>query len=313
MDALGWDRRCLLLTNHALVLSVIAEEPTVRIREIAERVEITERAVESLLADLISVGFLSRKRVGRRNAYQVHGESRLRHPLVSEGTVSGLLGAIAPGHWPATPEPAFAHPDTGTDSPEETLSCGDRREQSMLRAATSSTKEGVTMKRVLVYMVVASLLAFATAALAATTGGHHKLQGQLRHPGGAIQGLADSQGTDAAGVASASAGVTGHTARKVGPAKVSTTATAHGSARQDVSKGSAGSAVNDPPASAGGSSSTTVGVGKTGVSVSAGKGGVGVGVSPAGGKPISVGVSPPGSGQPPITIGGKDPLSGLGL
>jgi len=170
MDALGWDRRCLLLTNHALVLSVIAEEPTVRIREIAERVEITERAVESLLADLISVGFLSRKRVGRRNAYQVHGESRLRHPLVSERTVSGLLGAIAPGHWPATPEPAFADPDTGTDSPEETLSCGDHREQSMLRAATSSTKEGVTMKRVLVYMVVASLLAFATAALAATTG-----------------------------------------------------------------------------------------------------------------------------------------------
>jgi hypothetical protein len=311
MEALGWDRRCLLLTNHALVLAVIADEPTVRIREIAERVEITERAVESLLADLISVGFLSRKRVGRRNAYEIHGASRLRHPLVGERTVSGLLRAIAPGRGAAKPETAFVDPEPGSASPEETLSCGNGRSATMLRAATSSTKEGVTMKRVLVYMVVASLLAFATAALAATTGGHHK----LRHPAAGIQGSADSNATNAAGVASGSAGVTGRTAKKVGPAEVSTTAKSKASARQNESKGSAGGAVSNPPASAGGSAGTTVGVGShgTSVSVGAGNGGVNVGVSPPGGNPISVGVSPPGSGQPPITVGGDDPLSGLGL
>ena len=66
------DRRCLLLTNHALVMAVIAEDPNLRVKEIAERVEVTERAVESLLHDLIDVGFLSRRRVGRRNVYEVH-------------------------------------------------------------------------------------------------------------------------------------------------------------------------------------------------------------------------------------------------
>ena len=64
MEGLSWDRRCILLTNHALIPGVIVAEPGVRIREIAERVEITERAVESLLADLIQVGFLPRAELG---------------------------------------------------------------------------------------------------------------------------------------------------------------------------------------------------------------------------------------------------------
>ena len=72
MTTFSWDRKCLLFTNHALVLGVIAADPAVRIRDIAERVEITERAVEILLRDLIQVGFLTRKRVGRRNVYEVH-------------------------------------------------------------------------------------------------------------------------------------------------------------------------------------------------------------------------------------------------
>ncbi len=312
MEALGWDRRCLLLTNHALVLAVIAEEPGVRIREIAERVEITERAVESLLTDLISVGFLSRKRVGRRNAYQVHGENRLRHPLVGERTVSNLLSAIRPARAAAIPEADFADTETGSPTPEQTLSCANRREGTMVRAATSSTKEGVTMKRVLVYMVVASLLAFATAALAATTGGHHKLRQQLKRPA-AIQGIANPQ-NNAAGATSASAGVAGRTGT-TGPAKASTKANGSAKSHQSSSRGSGGGAVTDPPVSTGGSVNTTVGAGpiKTTVSVGVGKGGVNVGVSPPGGNPISIGVSPPGSGEPPITVGGQDPLSGLGL
>ena len=313
MEALGWDRRCLLLTNHALVLAVIAEEPGVRIREIAERVEITERAVESLLTDLISVGFLSRKRVGRRNAYQVHGENRLRHPLVGERTVSNLLSAIRPARAAATPEADFTDAETGSPTPEQTLSCANRREGSMVRAATSSTKEGVTMKRVLVYMVVASLLAFATAALAATTGRQHKLRQQLKRPAAAIQGIANHQ-TNAAAATSASAGVTGRTGT-TGHAKVSTKANGSAKSQHPSSRGSGGGAVTDPPVSSGGSVNTTVGAGPVGTtaSVGVGNGGVSVGVSPPGGNPISIGVSPPGSGKPPITVGGQDPLSGLGL
>src|SRR5436853_164470 len=96
MTTFSWDRKCLLFTNHALVLGVIAADPAVRIRDIAERVEITERAVEILLRDLIQVGFLTRKRVGRRNVYEVHRHEKLRHPLIDERDVGGVVRAMLP-------------------------------------------------------------------------------------------------------------------------------------------------------------------------------------------------------------------------
>ena len=61
-------------------------------KEIAERVEVSERAVESLLNDLTDVGFISRRRVGRRNVYEVHEQMQLRHPLVEHARVGRPAG-----------------------------------------------------------------------------------------------------------------------------------------------------------------------------------------------------------------------------
>ena len=59
------------LTNHALALLCIAEDPRVRMRDIAATLDITERAAQRIVADLIAAGYIDRFREGRRNVYTI--------------------------------------------------------------------------------------------------------------------------------------------------------------------------------------------------------------------------------------------------
>jgi len=79
------------LTNHAHVLERIAGDSTVRLRDIAASVGITERAAASIVNDLAEAGYLTRTRIGRRNTYVVHDELPLRHPLHRHHTVRELI------------------------------------------------------------------------------------------------------------------------------------------------------------------------------------------------------------------------------
>jgi DNA-binding MarR family transcriptional regulator len=88
------------LTNHAHVLVTVASDPDARLREIASRVGITERAAQLIVGDLEAAGYLSKERVGRRNRYQLHPGGRFRHPAESEQSVDRLL-AIFLGGGPA--------------------------------------------------------------------------------------------------------------------------------------------------------------------------------------------------------------------
>lgn len=82
------------LTNHAQVLVCIADEPDVRGRDIAERVGITERAAQSIIADLVECGYVTRTREGRRNRYAINRKGRLRHPMQTDHTIGELLVAL---------------------------------------------------------------------------------------------------------------------------------------------------------------------------------------------------------------------------
>lgn len=86
----GWT----FLTNHAHVLLCLAAEGPRTARELSSRVGITERAVQSILADLIADGYLKKSKVGRRNDYTVNPRGRLRHPLESAHTVGELIDAL---------------------------------------------------------------------------------------------------------------------------------------------------------------------------------------------------------------------------
>ncbi len=82
------------LTNHAHVLICIAQDPESRLRDIAERVGITERSTQSIVADLVDGGYLVRSRVGRRNHYEVHTDLPFRHPVEQDHQVSSLIDLL---------------------------------------------------------------------------------------------------------------------------------------------------------------------------------------------------------------------------
>jgi DNA-binding Lrp family transcriptional regulator len=82
------------LTNHARVLLCIAQDPGVRLREIGDRVGITERAAHRIVDELADAGYISRTRTGRRNRYAVHRALPLPDTLVHEQSVGDLLAIL---------------------------------------------------------------------------------------------------------------------------------------------------------------------------------------------------------------------------
>src|SRR5436853_5701158 len=86
----------LLVSNHGQALIAIAENPDVRLREIAERLGITERATQSIVNDLVDAGYVRRTRVGRRNVYTVDSDQPFPHPALRQNTVRSLLDGLVP-------------------------------------------------------------------------------------------------------------------------------------------------------------------------------------------------------------------------
>ena len=89
-DGGGWT----FLSNHAHVLLLLAKEPEIRLRDVAERVGITERAVQRIVADLEHGRYIERVRTGRRNRYKVHPEMPLRHPIEAHRKIASLIHLV---------------------------------------------------------------------------------------------------------------------------------------------------------------------------------------------------------------------------
>ena len=90
----GWT----YLTNHALVLLCLAEDPYIRLLDIAKKVGITDRAVQKILSDLEADGAIERTKEGRCNRYSVNEGHEMRHPLESTRTVGQLMRDVSTGH-----------------------------------------------------------------------------------------------------------------------------------------------------------------------------------------------------------------------
>ena len=83
------------LSNHSHVLVCIAGNSELRIRDIAQLVGITERAVAEIIGDLEDGGYLKRVKQGRRNTYVLNKKGKLRHELenkISIGKILDLFG-----------------------------------------------------------------------------------------------------------------------------------------------------------------------------------------------------------------------------
>jgi DNA-binding MarR family transcriptional regulator len=84
------------VTSHALVLIEVYRDPNATVRVISERAALTERQAHRVLGDLVAEGYLTRSRVGRRNAYSINERQPMRHPAVAAHHIGELLSALAP-------------------------------------------------------------------------------------------------------------------------------------------------------------------------------------------------------------------------
>lgn len=80
-----------IFSNHGHVLLCLAREPELLLREVAEKVGITERAVQKIVAELEADGYLVKERIGRRNRYEIVPNMALRHELEKHKSIKDLI------------------------------------------------------------------------------------------------------------------------------------------------------------------------------------------------------------------------------
>ena len=83
------------VTNHTQVLLCIARDGDARLRDVAEKVGITERAAQRIVADLVEAGFVERKKIGRRNHYSIDRGAKMRHPAQMGQEIGDLLDLLS--------------------------------------------------------------------------------------------------------------------------------------------------------------------------------------------------------------------------
>lgn len=82
-------------SNHAHVLFCLYQGPTRTMRQVADIVGITERAVQRIITDLETAGIVEREKNGRRNSYHFHLSRPLRHDIEAHKTVKDIISLIA--------------------------------------------------------------------------------------------------------------------------------------------------------------------------------------------------------------------------
>jgi DNA-binding IclR family transcriptional regulator len=87
-------RSWTFLTNHAQVLLCLAQDPGIRLRMVAERVGITERATQRIAAELVEAGYVQATRVGRRNHYTIDRTHAMRHSAQLGYDIGALIEAL---------------------------------------------------------------------------------------------------------------------------------------------------------------------------------------------------------------------------
>ena len=92
------------LSNHGRVLLHLAHDPGMRLRDIAARLGITERTAFGIIADLTAAGYISKRKDGRRNHYQIQAHQPLPELTSRERTIGEVL-ALLVGPGPGTGQP----------------------------------------------------------------------------------------------------------------------------------------------------------------------------------------------------------------
>lgn len=89
------------LTNHARALLAIANQPDIRLRDLATTLGVTERTAFAIVDDLVDAGYVVKEREGRRNRYKIQEHLPLPSDVGQERTIGEVLDLhVAAEHRP---------------------------------------------------------------------------------------------------------------------------------------------------------------------------------------------------------------------
>jgi DNA-binding Lrp family transcriptional regulator len=86
----GWK----FLSNHLLVLYLIAQQPRITAREISTSLGITEKATRNIINDLETEGYITKQKEGRRLNYKLDVDLPLRAETHRDKTVGEILRTL---------------------------------------------------------------------------------------------------------------------------------------------------------------------------------------------------------------------------
>jgi DNA-binding transcriptional ArsR family regulator len=86
----GWT----FLTAHAQVLLCVSHDRGARLRDIAARLDITERTAYGIITDLVEAGYVVKKKDGRRNRYHIQAHLPLPERVSREHTIGEVLAVL---------------------------------------------------------------------------------------------------------------------------------------------------------------------------------------------------------------------------
>jgi DNA-binding MarR family transcriptional regulator len=85
--------RWTFLSSHGLVFEYIARHKQNSVEIMSREIGITQRAVFKIMKDLEKDGYITRKKVGRNNQYEIHSDLPMRHPLDNGRPVKVILSS----------------------------------------------------------------------------------------------------------------------------------------------------------------------------------------------------------------------------
>lgn len=85
------DSEWTFFSNYGHVYFLVSIRSEITARDIANEVGITERAVSTILNELVEGGYLEKIKVGRSNHYKPAPNKTLRHPLEKHVKLKNLL------------------------------------------------------------------------------------------------------------------------------------------------------------------------------------------------------------------------------
>jgi DNA-binding MarR family transcriptional regulator len=82
------------LSHHGHVLILLAKNPDDTIDNLALQAGVTSRSVTSILKDLEGANYITKRKMGRRNHYEINTQGPLRHPTSAQRTTGELIQSL---------------------------------------------------------------------------------------------------------------------------------------------------------------------------------------------------------------------------